>query len=260
MRRDRGGAVRFDGQYRIYGGFIGRSAKRAERTPKLARAQSGCDLVDLPGSAHDQSPDGLVQRIVEAGSIGIEAINALCTGLAILDTHGHVLLANAMAARLIAQCAVFKSSTPLPLLLRHAPSNDALRRAIAGAGRASSALQLRDAEARAVISAVVLPLPPSPPWNRWRRAVVLLAMDELIRSQAIPDRWLSQMFGLTRTEASVTNWLVSGRSIDEYAQHRGVSLETARSQLKAVLSKTGMSRQAQLVAALARLPVEYAPT
>jgi DNA-binding CsgD family transcriptional regulator len=38
-----------------------------------------------------------------------------------------------------------------------------------------------------------------------------------------------------------------------------VSLETARSQLKAVLSKTGMSRQAQLVAALARLPVEYAP-
>ncbi len=71
--------------------------ERAERTPKLARAQSGRDLVNLSGSAHDEAADSLVQRIAEAGSIGIEAINALCTGIAILDTHGHVLLANAMA-------------------------------------------------------------------------------------------------------------------------------------------------------------------
>ena len=47
-------------------------------------------------------------------------------------------------------------------------------------------------------------------------------------------------------------------TIDAYAQHRGVSLETARSQLKAVLAKTGMSRQAQLVATLSRLPIEHA--
>ena len=137
-----------------------------------------------------------------------------------------------------------------------------MRNAIADAcASASTALQLRDAQARAVVNAVVLPLPDASRWSgAWTRRVVLLAMSELMRSHAIPDHWLSQMFGLTRTEASIANWLVSGRSIDEYTQHRGVSLETARSQLKAVLSKTGMSRQAQLVAALARLPVEYAST
>lgn len=202
----------------------------------------------------------IVQTILDEASISVEALNVFSTGVAILDTHGHVLLSNAAAARLLEQRAVFKTSSPLPLALRHPTSNDSLRKAIACACHSSSvALQLCDADAAAVISAVVLPLPPSPAWTLRRRPVVLLAMNELIRSEAIPHRWLSQMFGLTRTESSVANWLVSGRSIDEYAQNRGVSLETARSQLKAVLSKTGMSRQAQLVAALARLPVECAP-
>ena len=215
-------------------------------------------MADVQSSARDEAAIGVAQTIVDAQAIGIEAMNALSTGIAMLDSRGYVLLANATAERLIKQPAVFKSSAPLPLVLRHAESNDALRKAMASAFKSSSAaLQLRDVEARPVVSAVVLPLLPSQ-WSCARRPIVLLAMNELVRSQAIPDRWLSQMFGLTRAEASVTNWLVSGRSIDEYAHHRGVSLETARSQLKTVLSKTGMSRQAQLVAALARLPVEQA--
>lgn len=213
-------------------------------------------------SAHGRPADFAVETIADAASIGAEALNVLSTGVAILDLRGHVLFANAIARRLFKQAAVFRCVPPLALALCHAESNEALRKAIADAcGRTSAALQLRDAEARAVVNAVVLPLSDTSEWSgAWMRRVVLLAMSELMGSHAIPDRWLSQMFGLTRTEASVANWLVSGRSIDAYAQHRGVSLETARSQLKAVLSKTGMSRQAQLVAALARLPVECAPT
>ena len=209
---------------------------------------------------HDEAADNVVQAaIVGAGSIGIDALNALSTGIALLDAHAQVLLANATAGRLFRMRAVFKSSPPLPLALCNARSTETLRKAITDAGQSSSAaLQLHDGEARAVISAVVLPLPASPEWNRHGQPVVLLAMNELTRSQAIPDRWLFQLFGLTRAEASVTNWLVLGRTIDQYAQHRGVSLETVRSQLKAVLSKTGMSRQAQLVATLSRLPIEHA--
>jgi DNA-binding CsgD family transcriptional regulator len=217
--------------------------------------------VDVLSSVGDELPHSAAQPVADAASISAEVLNALSTGIAVLDMRGHVVFANATAARLIRRPTVFKSSAPLPLMLCHAESNDALRKAILCACASSSvALQLRDAEGGAVISAVALPLPPSTSSSHWQKPVVLLAMNELIRSEAIPHRWLSQMFGLTRTEASVTNWLVSGRSIDEYAQHRGVSLETARSQLKTVLSKTGMSRQAQLVAALARLPVEYAAT
>jgi DNA-binding CsgD family transcriptional regulator len=80
-------------------------------------------------------------------------------------------------------------------------------------------------------------------------------MTELFHARAIPDAWLSQLFGLTPTESSIANWLAAGRTIAAYAKNRRVSVATARSQLKAVLAKTGLSRQVQLVAALARLPI-----
>jgi DNA-binding CsgD family transcriptional regulator len=214
--------------------------------------------VDAPSThreAHDDTTDGLARTNLDALAIGIEAIDALGTGIVALDLRACVLLANASAAELIARGNVFRLRPPRPLALRDPESNDALRKAIAAASRGlSTALQLRDVAARPVVNAVVLPR--ALPRSGCGRPYVLLAMNELVRLQAIPHRWLAQLFGLTCAEASVANWLVSGRAIDAYARHRGVSLETARSQLKAVLSKTGMSRQAQLVAALARLPVE----
>jgi DNA-binding CsgD family transcriptional regulator len=195
----------------------------------------------------------------EADRLGIKAINALSTGLALLDRRMHVSFSNATAERILKMRSVFRTSTPLPLALFDTESNDALRKAVAQAcGNESAALQLRDCKGHTAITAVVLPLGP-PDWSaHWTEQTVLLAMNEATRPHAIPDHWLSQMFGLTRAEASVTNWLISGRTIDAYAQHRGVSLETARSQLKAVLAKTGLSRQAQLVATLSRLPIEHA--
>lgn len=219
-------------------------------------------LVDGERNAHDAICNDPQETIVDATSrdrLGTRAIDALSTGLALLDRRIQVLFANATAKRILTMPSVFKTMAPLPLALVDAESNEALRRAVAQACRnASAALQLRDCDARPAITAVVLPLCPAEWQGPWPQQTVLLAMNESTRPHAIPDHWLSQMFGLTRAEASVTNWLISGRTIDAYAQHRGVSLETARSQLKAVLAKTGMSRQAQLVATLSRLPIEHA--
>jgi DNA-binding CsgD family transcriptional regulator len=86
--------------------------------------------------------------------------------------------------------------------------------------------------------------------------LALLAMNETFRLRAIPHDWLSQLFGLTPTESSVANWIAGGGTIERYARARGVSVATARSQLKAVLAKSGLSRQVQLAAALSRLPID----
>lgn len=222
-------------------------------------AQSGCHRVQGPSSPVDEAHATTLESAAECAVLGIEALNALGTGIAILDLRAQILLANATAARILAQACLFRTSSPLSVSLHDTRSNEAFRKAIVAAGLGTSAaLQLRDRRATAIVSAILLPLPlpRSRDYARRRSPVVLLAMNELIRSEEIPHRWLAQMFGLTRAEASITSWLVSGRSIDEYAQYRGISLETVRSQLKTVLSKTGMSRQAQLVAALARLPVD----
>jgi DNA-binding CsgD family transcriptional regulator/PAS domain-containing protein len=187
---------------------------------------------------------------------GVEALNALSSGIVLVDAQGRVLFANTDAERLLRQRTIFKGTPAASLALCHAESHDALRRAVKGAcNRSSAALQLCDRVGKPVICAIALPLPASCGWNL-RRPLALLAMNEMKRTQPIPASWLSQLFGLTPTESQVANWLVWGRSIDEYAQHRGVSLETARSQVKAILSKAGVSKQSQLIAALAKLPVQ----
>jgi DNA-binding CsgD family transcriptional regulator len=217
--------------------------------------------VDSESGVHDTIHYSTLDSLADSASLAslaLEAVNALGTGIAILDGRARVLFANLAGARLQRKHTVFKTIPPLPLVLCETESNEALRTAITTASQgASTALQMRDDESHPVINAVVLPLH-GPRWiSSDARPVVLLAMNELERPGLIPDRWLSRLFGLTPTESWVTNWLVAGRTIDEYAQRRGVSLETARSQLKTILSKTGMSRQAQLVAALLRLPTEY---
>ncbi len=59
--------------------------------------------------------------------------------------------------------------------------------------------------------------------------------------------------GLTPAEARLALGLVSGHSLREYADAQGVSYETARSTMRAVLSKTGAKAQADLMRRLTRI-------
>ena len=60
---------------------------------------------------------------------------------------------------------------------------------------------------------------------------------------------LQDTFGLTAAGAAVALSLGSGAS----AEARGVSVETVRSHLKTILTKTGTKRQATLVALIVRM-------
>ncbi len=57
---------------------------------------------------------------------------------------------------------------------------------------------------------------------------------------------------LSPAERRVVNLLVQGRAIDAVARELGISVHTARSHLKSIYAKTGVHRQAQLVAHLMR--------
>ena len=69
---------------------------------------------------------------------------------------------------------------------------------------------------------------------------------------AVPDADLLQgLFDLTPAEARVARGIGAAQSVDALAEALGISRETVRTQLKAVLSKTGLSRQQELVSLLA---------
>ena len=64
---------------------------------------------------------------------------------------------------------------------------------------------------------------------------------------------LRSVFRLTEAEARLATQMAFGNSLESVADQFGIAKETARSQLKSVFAKTGVHRQAELVAMLAKL-------
>jgi DNA-binding CsgD family transcriptional regulator len=76
---------------------------------------------------------------------------------------------------------------------------------------------------------------------------IALTLTSPIRAADISTNALLQLFGLTPTEACLLAALATGSSLEQYAQRRGVSVGTARVQVKSCLKKTGAQRQSDLV-------------
>jgi DNA-binding CsgD family transcriptional regulator len=77
--------------------------------------------------------------------------------------------------------------------------------------------------------------------------LVLLILSEPCATPELPADALAELFGLSRTEAGLAAALYRGISLNEYAERRGVTVGTARFQLKQVLAKTGAHRQGNLI-------------
>lgn len=76
---------------------------------------------------------------------------------------------------------------------------------------------------------------------------IALTLTSPSRPADISTDALIQLFGLTPTEACLLAALATGSSLEQYAQQRGVSVKTARVQVKSCLKKTGVQRQSELV-------------
>ncbi len=66
----------------------------------------------------------------------------------------------------------------------------------------------------------------------------------------LPWNRVATMHGLTRAEAKLASLLADGIGLEQTAEALSVSISTVRSQLKSVFAKTGVTRQAELVALL----------
>ena len=77
------------------------------------------------------------------------------------------------------------------------------------------------------------------------RAIVFIADPEggQIGAAAV----LETLYDLTHAEADLVRLIAEGNSLDQVAAIRGVTMNTVRSQLKQVFSKTETSRQGELL-------------
>jgi DNA-binding CsgD family transcriptional regulator len=84
------------------------------------------------------------------------------------------------------------------------------------------------------------------------RSCALVRIDEPLREVA--PEILRQALNLSPAEARLVGALCSGGTLAFAAERIGISLNTAKSELASVFSKTGVTRQSELMALVAALP------
>ena len=91
-----------------------------------------------------------------------------------------------------------------------------------------------------------------------RAACVVIADPESEPLSNLSAATLSALYDLTPMEAKITLSLALGRSMEELQTAHAITANTARTHLKRVFLKTGVHRQAQLVALVWRM-AQWAP-
>lgn len=181
------------------------------------------------------------------------AIDRLSMGTILLDEHGRVLRTNRVADGLLDR-GLGLSVAGGRLCAARPEATRELHRMV------ERALADRSAERPSLVQGLRLARPdggslnllarpiPLSQWSEGRGAPALaIFVGDPDERPAVSLEVVRQLFEFTRAEALLATALSRGQSLDEAASELGITRNTARAHLRAIFSKTGVSRQAELV-------------
>ena len=183
-----------------------------------------------------------------------EVIDRLPTGVVLVDSEGRAVLTNRSAEETLALRDGFRLERGRPSL-ENDRENRALQALIAKvvstpAERASSAggvLSGTRPSGGRPYSVLVGPLRAASPGHTTDEAKAIVFVADPERGHGSTTDALESLYHLTRAEADLVRLIAEGRSLEDVASERGVTINTVRSQLKQVFSKTDTNRQGELV-------------
>ncbi|MBR0692286.1 helix-turn-helix transcriptional regulator [Bradyrhizobium lablabi] len=189
---------------------------------------------------------------IERARAATESLAQLALPAAVLKRGGQVMAANARFERLI------------PDVMQDRAERLALASATADGAFAQALSALRNGPASVDVPAIAIAAEDDHPpmivhvvpirgvaHDLFVQASALVIVTPVVPSEMPTTEVLQGLFDLTPAEARVARCIGEGRTVEAIAGAFGVSRETIRNQLKAVLAKTGLRRQAELAALLA---------
>ncbi len=263
------------GRHHMIGGMIGVRAPTplALYRDREAEAFDGGDLrrleILLPHLQRAVELQVRLGRQAEDGLNSRAAADAVSAGLVLVDAGLGVRFANAAATALLGR-------PKAPAVLAHAgPRLDGgtylsprcredaarLRRLVGSvtAGGAGGSFRLRADEFQGdPAPSVVVMVAPAPARLALEAGagvepLILIVLRDMARHPAPPPEMLCDIFGLSPAEAEVAVALMGGVSAEQVAEHRAVALGTVRSQVRAILEKSGAANLRDLERSLAAL-------
>lgn len=194
------------------------------------------------------------QNLQTKAALGARAIDALALSMLIVDGKGIILHLNTGAECLLNSRNSGISCKNNRLLAADYACRDRLTALIAeatGYPAVGGAIFLSGEQTRQLF---VTPLPAASPFAQdWQRPLALVLVMETGKS-LLALQLQAALYDLSPAELRVASALLTGKSPEEYALEAGVTMNTVRTQLKNLFSKTGTHRQSELVAVLSSVP------
>jgi DNA-binding CsgD family transcriptional regulator len=180
-------------------------------------------------------------------------VNRMLLGIINFDENGNLLETNQEAKRILAE----KDGISLSgnnIVISTAHEGRELQRMIKAALAPKAepsvveALAVSRPSGRSKLGVLVKAIPPSP-WSesRHRPAVAVFLRDPEANAMQPSHELVRRLFELTRMEATLALLLAEGFTLDEAAEKMNVRRNTARTHLRSIFCKTGVTRQTMLV-------------
>ncbi len=202
---------------------------------------------------HLQRAAAIAERLREADTAttaGLAALEAVRHACIVLDATGRPLFMNAAAETLFAQSRALRLG-PRGIGSPDAATARALALLLSRAACAQDPVagHLRIAQVDGLASLLLLAMPVGgrrEPFALRMSATILLISQAGTEAEGIGQQ-LATIFGLTGAEAALAADLLAGHSVAEIAERSDRSVNTIRTHLGRLMSKTGTSRQGALV-------------
>jgi DNA-binding CsgD family transcriptional regulator len=189
-------------------------------------------------------------------------LNLLAGAVFVVDAKGKIRLANAKGDRMLAQERVVKSDGAGGLRFLHVGDHQAVMESVRRATTLSDAggrriIPLRAEQGRRYFALVALlwsqPREPIMRGSQFFAPPVSIAVF-VVDSKALPCAEIDHIavaLRVTPAEARLAQALLHDKTLNDFADKAGISVHTARVQLRSLLDKTDTRRQSQLVRLLA---------
>jgi DNA-binding CsgD family transcriptional regulator/PAS domain-containing protein len=183
-----------------------------------------------------------------------EVIDRLPLGVIFLDADKRVILMNRSVEEILALDDGFRLERDRPVL-DNARENQVLQACLGAAVKvqpksgssAGDVLSVTRPSGKRPFPLMVGPLLAAHPDSSIDDAKAIIFISDPEGGRITTTEVLETLYQLTHAEAELVRLIAAGHSLEEVAAERGVTMNTVRSQLKQVFSKTDTSRQGELV-------------
>jgi DNA-binding CsgD family transcriptional regulator len=194
-------------------------------------------------------------------SLSFDILEQLALGVVLVGMNLRILFANGVA-RHVLRAGDALMSVQGSLRARSRPQAAKLEKLLheavetsVGRGMSSGGFISLQSEAMRAFPVLIAPYRPALGTDGHFQGAALVMFSDPRVQTAAPDKVIAEMFGISPAEGRLASALISGESLADYAARIGISMNTAKTQMRQIFHKTGHRRQVELIRAALDNPI-----